>query len=524
MRIEYVFIRKENTLTKIAESISTTNPLLHVVLRKIFDSVSQESINLKYKSKEYSVSYRYVEHECENADINAEMQYLVIELDGKSKSRVAEVLDTVHHRIFSHDEKKNYDIIVSYDGLSKYYCDRLYPLLNEFERQIRNLIFKLLTRSFGALWLNKTVTEEQQNNIKARLQIKSKPLRNQKMIEEALYEMDIKELENYLFIPRSGMPAAELRTEEFANEKLKELSQEDAIVLIQKLRPISIWERYFDEEVNIPNLQEKLDNIRIYRNKVAHAKCLHKDDYTACKVILTEILPQLETAIQDVSVREYDTEQLEEVVRGMADTCTSAIKHAMDIGRTLSPALEMFSRSLAEYGDLFQQSAVSKALGMQNHFAGMHQSMIELSSVLGTLPSQSIIQSAMQLQNLFPPAPVMESIAMAQAHLPEPSVIKSIELASKAMPSPSVISAYQNAHSYLQQPAIVKSLEVAAQMNPLTQMPAVASLLRTSQMIEQITRFQNLDIATYESMEDSEENDDSGETSESKDGHDSNDE
>lgn len=344
------------------------------------------------------------------------------------------------------------------------------------------------------------------------------------MIEEALYEMDIKELENYLFIPRSGMPAAELRTEEFANEKLKELSQEDAIVLIQKLRPISIWERYFDEEVNIPNLQEKLDNIRIYRNKVAHAKCLHKDDYTACKVILTEILPQLETAIQDVSVREYDTEQLEEVVRGMADTCTSAIKHAMDIGRTLSPALEIFSRSLAEYGNLFQQSAVSKALGMQNHFAGMHQSMIELSSVLGTLPSQSIIQSAMQLQNLFPPAPVMESIAMAQAHLPESSVIKSVELASKAMPSPSIISAYQKAHSYLQPPAIVKSLEVATQMNPLTQMPAVASLLRTSQMIEQITRFQNLGIATYESMEDSEENDDSEETSESKDEHDSNDE
>ncbi|MFV0496856.1 MAG: hypothetical protein ACK5L0_01625 [Candidatus Fimivivens sp.] len=376
MRIEYVFIRKENASTKIVDNISTTNPPLHVVLRKVFDSVSQESINLKYKSKEYSVSYRYIEHECENADINAEMQYLVIELDGKRKSRVAEVLDTVHHKIFSHDEKKNYDIIVSYDGLSKYYCDRLYPLLNEFERQIRNLIFKLLTRSFGALWLNKTVTEEQQNNIKARLQIKSEPLRNQKMIEEALYEMDIKELENYLFIPRSGMPAAELRTEEFANEKLKELSQEDAIALIRKLRPISVWERYFDEEVNVPNLQEKLDNIRIYRNKVAHAKCLHKDDYTACKVILTEILPQLETAIQDVSVREYDTEQLEEAVRGMADTCTFAIKHAMDIGKTLSPALEIFSRSLAEYGNLFQQSAVSEALGMQNHFAGMHQSML----------------------------------------------------------------------------------------------------------------------------------------------------
>ena len=71
----------------------------------------------------------------------------------------------------------------------------------------------------------------------------------------------------------------------------------------------------------------------------------------------------------------------------------------------------------------------------------------------------------------------------------------------------------------------MKSLEVAAQMNPLTQMPAVASLLRTSQMIEQITRFQNLGIGTYESIENSEENDDSEEISaESKDEYDSNDE
>lgn len=248
MRIEYVFIRKEKALTKIANNLSTTNPPLHVVLRKIFSNVSQDSINLKYKAKEYSVSYHYVEHECENVDSNAGIQYLTIELDGRSKSRVAEILDTIHHRIFSHDEKKNYDIIISYDGLSKYYSDRLYPLLNEFERQIRNLIFKLLTRSFGALWLEKTTTQEQQNNIKAKLQINSKPLRNQKMIEEALYEMDIKELENYLFVPWSDMAATELRADEFANEKLKkhlEISRNALIVVELWFLQTKVWKENY---------------------------------------------------------------------------------------------------------------------------------------------------------------------------------------------------------------------------------------------------------------------------------------
>ena len=189
MRMEYVFIRKENATTKITDNLSTTNPPLHFVLRKIFTNVSHNAIQLKYKTKEYAVTYRYIEHECEKIDSNADIQYLTLELDGKNKARIAEVLDTVHSRIFNHKEKENYDIIVSYDGISKYYCDRIYPMLNEFERQIRNLVFKLLTHSFGALWLEKTATQEQQDSVKAKLQIRQKSLRNQKMIEEALYDL-----------------------------------------------------------------------------------------------------------------------------------------------------------------------------------------------------------------------------------------------------------------------------------------------------------------------------------------------
>lgn len=82
MRIDYVLIRKVKALTKIADNLSTANSLLYVVLRKILSYVSQDFINLKYKAKKNSVSYRYVEHECESVDSNTNMQYLVIELDG----------------------------------------------------------------------------------------------------------------------------------------------------------------------------------------------------------------------------------------------------------------------------------------------------------------------------------------------------------------------------------------------------------------------------------------------------------
>lgn len=518
MRIEYVFIRKENALTKITDKIATTNPPLHFVLRKIFSNVSDDTITLKYKAKEYSISYRYIEHECEKIESTSDIQYLTVNLDGKNKARVAEVLDTVHRSIFDHKEKANYDIIVSYDGISKYYCDRAYPLLNEFERQIRNLIFKMLTRSFGALWLEKTATQEQQDSLKKKLQIRSKPLRNQKMIEEALYEMDIKELENYLFVPRSDMVAAELRADEFTNEKLSELSQEAAIKLIQKLRPMSIWERYFDKEVRIPNLQEKLDSIRNYRNKVAHAKHFHKSDYDACKEILAEILPQLENAIHDIAVKEYDSAQLQEAIRGIADTCASAIKNVIGIGKALSPVLETFSRSVAEFGTLIQQSAVSQAMQVQNQFEGMNRAMVELSSVLSAIPTQSVLQSAMQVQKNWPSPSVLENIAASQVRLPDTSVMKSMEVAVKAMPSPAVMTACQSVQPFIQKPEILKSMELATRIAPVHselmdigakipsfQIPALSAVLQTSQTMEQMTRFQNVGVGIYEDIDDPEE-------------------
>lgn len=49
IRMEYVFIRKEKAMIKIANNLSIANPLLHVVLRKIFSNESQDSINLNVK-------------------------------------------------------------------------------------------------------------------------------------------------------------------------------------------------------------------------------------------------------------------------------------------------------------------------------------------------------------------------------------------------------------------------------------------------------------------------------------------
>ncbi|MEA1962270.1 MAG: hypothetical protein U9N81_13555 [Bacillota bacterium] len=168
--------------------------------------------------------------------------------------------------------KEQYNIILAYDGVSKYYCDRAYPDLNEFERNVRNLVFRIVTKAFGAKWLDKTATEEMKNGLKASIQTRPKTLRDERLIEAALYEMDIRELENYLFLSQRDVSCEQVVDVVLSPENLKQMTKEQVVDKLGTARPRSLWERQFAEKVSIDGLQETLQQIRVLRNQVAHAK------------------------------------------------------------------------------------------------------------------------------------------------------------------------------------------------------------------------------------------------------------
>lgn len=133
--------------------------------------------------------------------------------------------------------------------------DRTYPDLNEFERNIRNLVFRIVTKAFGTKWLGKTVTEEMKNGLKASIQTRPKALRDERLIEEALYEMDIKELENYLFLPQCDVSCEQVVDIALSPENLKQMSKEQIEAELGAARPKSLWERQFADKVSINGLQ-----------------------------------------------------------------------------------------------------------------------------------------------------------------------------------------------------------------------------------------------------------------------------
>jgi len=409
MRIEYIFIRKNNDPVKVAEKIYTLAPPFKPFLKSLFQDVSDDSFKAKLKSKEYAVSYHHTTCKSESADTKNSMHYLTISIDGHRKDRCAEVLSLANKTILCAAGKEQYNIILTYDGVSKYYCDRSYPQLNEFERNIRNLVFRIVTKAFGAKWLDKTVTEEMKNGLKASIQTRPKALRDERLIEEALYEMDIKELENYLFLPQRDVSCEQVVDIILSPENLKQMDKEQIEAELGAARPKSLWERQFADKISINGLQGALQQIRVLRNRVAHAKPFSHSDFTKCRSILQEINPQMEQAICDISVKEYDLSETIRTIAGFGDAWTSTVSKALELDRGISSAMSEIGGSIKE-----------------------------AYRVLDIMPTLKVSETIKQMADLSPVVSAVQSLPMVE-------IQRSLNAIHAALPSPAVMQAASQA-------------------------------------------------------------------------------
>jgi hypothetical protein len=418
MRIEYIFIRKSNEPKKVAEKIYTLQPPFKPFLKGLFSDVTDSSFKVKHKSKEYTVTYYLTTCESEEADTACSMYNLTVSIDDQRKDRCAEILTSVNQAILCSEGKEQFNIILAYDGVSKYYCDRAYPDLNEFERNVRNLVFRIVTKAFGAKWLDKTTSEEMKNSLKASIQTRPKALRDERLIETALYEMDIKELENYLFVPRRDISCEQVVDVALSPENLKQMTKEQIEAKLNTARPRSLWERQFSKKVSIEGLQEALQQIRILRNQVAHAKPFSFADFKKCRSALQEINPQIEQAIFDISDIEYDLPETIRTLAGFGDAWTAAVAKALEFNRKISAAMSEIGGSLkeaykalelmpspAEREVLRQMEALQPVISMVQSLP-LDKIQRSYEAIHAALPSQAVIlaanQAAQRMQNILP--------------------------------------------------------------------------------------------------------------------------
>jgi len=338
MKLEYILIEK-NKKVPLSNIRQVRN-----ILTFCFGEIGTSQFSISPKRASYEVEYSIVKHEVGNGD--GEVFNLTFEMIHSKKQRCAEVLECAHNTFLKSKEAKQYHVIVSYDDVSAYYCNRAYPLFHEFERQIRNLVFKLLTKTFGALWLDATISDELKKELKARVREGNKSAREEVLIEKALHEMDMYQLEQFLFNATRDADPTQLLDVQLSKEALTDMDKEQIVDILESGRARSIWDRFFAPKIEMPEFEEKLKEIRLNRNKVAHCKPFYQADLDTTRKILHDerLLEQVRLAVDEISAKEFDTVSIYEIVSGFSTALQDFAQTATLISQATAETLNSFQR------------------------------------------------------------------------------------------------------------------------------------------------------------------------------------
>lgn len=186
--MKYILIRKN-----VKENTMYLSSVFRSELGDIFSDLSKDAFKLDLEGNTYTLNYRF-------SNKKNDVYHLYIEFQ-TSPAKEAEVLNEVNKKLNGPNIKKKFNLIVAYDEVSEYYCGKISQKFGKSERLLRELIFLIMIKTFGAEWGKKTIAKEMLDNVKA----SAGGLNEAQIVETVLYEMTIAQLEDYLFKPYSGL-------------------------------------------------------------------------------------------------------------------------------------------------------------------------------------------------------------------------------------------------------------------------------------------------------------------------------
>lgn len=336
MNINYIFLLKE------IDNKSLNNVEQHYnIFNSIFNNVKKNYFSVEYNEEEYRINYRtYYDDKLNGFKLS-------ISTNGDNDI-VADLLGYVDKLIRKNPKRRDYSIITTYDGVSEYYSNKINRPLNKFERKLRELIYNILIKTYGTQWYDKTINEDLDNKIKET----SKNSNKSYLVENALQEMTMYDMEVYLFNPYKELDINKMIDKGEINEKfINEKSKEEIANLMSKAIPKSLWERFFKDIIENENIQKQLEDIRKYRNKVAHGKEFHRNDYITCKEVVECLLNEIELALKEIKTKELNIENIK-VIYSAYDKFIKENKRLININNIQMPiAIEIPNafKELQEY-------------------------------------------------------------------------------------------------------------------------------------------------------------------------------
>ena len=286
MEIQYTYLSKG--IGQIKENIHLD------LFKKIFSSVTKNSFQVII-DKTYKIEYDVIYYKT-----SLEMFYMMLSFKDKPLC-ATKVISEVNDRLLKNAYRKDFYIVITWDEVSRHLCNKAFPLLAEFERKVRKLVYLILLKTFGREWFDKTVTSSLEDKLKEAVQGN----RN-KLIESALSEMTMAELEIYLFEPYANSSFNDVEAR-YSEQEIKNMDKDKLTEIITSCFKESLWNRYF-KEINIS--LDKLATVRKYRNQIAHNKEFHYSEFRAFQKITKTLIKQVDSAIEEIVEREFDANQI----------------------------------------------------------------------------------------------------------------------------------------------------------------------------------------------------------------------
>ncbi len=293
-----------------------------------------------------------------------EKYYLDVAVTGKSKTLIIKGLEFIQAAIVNSEICKNYISIVSYDSISEYYCNKLYPKLNEMERNLRKLLFNIYVVNFGLDYYQMTISDDLQNKIKGVIQAKGNEERKEiERLQKFFYSMEFVDIQQMLFTPHWTDFDQSIKND-FLNkhEDLSKLTDDELRKAFTEITPRSDWERFFADKMQVDSIQSLLEEIRRSRNSIAHCKFFYQAEYAICNKAMNEFNKAVKSAISITESKDFSkkngeslaismasiTKRIEEYTKSLEELLPASKQYNINevISKNISIAFETFSSSI----------------------------------------------------------------------------------------------------------------------------------------------------------------------------------
>lgn len=260
------------------------------------------------------------------------------------------------------DINKNYLIIKSYDIVSEFYCNKVYPKLNKFERKLRKLLYLIYTGRFEIDYFKKTTPDELQKNIKSKIKSKNTNKKKKELdYAQVFFELfDFNDLQSLLFDTKwTDLEKEEIENFLNDNRNLTLISDAKLRSFISSIRPKSDWERFFENKKLSQDIAETIKTIGTLRNSVAHNKSFNKEQYTIMCELLKKTEKEINKAIIITETEDFIRINTDKIQRTLQNFSNNMKDILTSITEALTPAVEKQKELMGKIGGFLK--GVSKA-------------------------------------------------------------------------------------------------------------------------------------------------------------------